>query len=240
MRTEMKRLSCTVVMLLALAGAAVAQEVGRAVATLEASVPSTGHHVLGTALYDQTDSPAGAALASQVFEPASSLFDCRAGDDFTVPVPDIQWDIGGLDVLGAYVGGPGPTPLVDVEFFGDGGGLPGASMCSYLALAAGTDFLDDGAGNLTITLPTPCSLTAGDYWVSVRADMDLATGGQWLWQMRSVQAGAEFAWENPPDGFGTGCVVWAPAGSCGASGADLLFALDGGAVPVELQSITIE
>lgn len=40
---------------------------------------------------------------------------------------------------------------------------------------------------------------AGDYWLSVRADMDLGVGGQWLWSERGVQSGNLFAWENPPD-----------------------------------------
>jgi len=195
---------------------------------------------LGAVLYDQTDAPAGAGWASQRFEPASSAFDCRAADDFTVPAPEIEWDVSSLVVQGAYVGGTGPTPLADVEFFADSGGQPGATSCSYIGLVAGVDFTDDGGGNLSIDLPSVCNLPAGDYWVSVRADMDQATGGQWLWQERSTQTGALFAWENPGDGFGTGCTSWSPANACGATAPDLLFALGGAQVPVELQSISID
>jgi hypothetical protein len=195
---------------------------------------------LGTLLYDQTDSPAGAGFASQRFEPGSSQFDCRAADDFTVPVADVQWDLSSLVVPGAYFPGTGPTPLADVEFFVDAGGQPGAASCSYIGLVAGVDFIDDGTGNLSITLPSVCALSAGDYWVSVRADMDQATGGQWRWQERSAQTGAVFAWENPGDGFGTGCTSWTPAGACGANAPDLLFSLSGVQVPVELQSISID
>lgn len=194
----------------------------------------------GVQLYSQIDSPAGVGFASQIFEAASAAFDCRAADDFTVPAVDIQWDLAGVKVLGQYFNGPGPTPSINVEFFADGGSVPGATACSFPGLLAGTDYTDDGFGNLSIDLPSVCSLPAGDYWVSVQSDMDSTVGGQWLWSERSVQAGTGFAWENPPDGFGFGCTVWMPAGGCGASAPDLLFSLHGLAVPVELQSISID
>jgi hypothetical protein len=191
-------------------------------------------------LYDQTDSPAGAGFASQVFEAGNAILDCRAADDFTVPGADIQWDVGGLQVLGAYISGAGLTPAINVEFFADAAGLPGGASCSYPGLVAGTDYVDDGSGSLDITLPTICSLPAGDYWVSVQADMDSTVGGQWLWAERSAQSGADFAWENPPDGFGTGCTTWSSAGVCGAVAPGLLFSLSGVQVPVELLSVDVD
>jgi hypothetical protein len=208
---------------------------------LEAPIAEGKVDPFGITLYDQTDSPAGAGFISQLFEPANSSFDCRAADDFSVPAVDIQWDLVGVLVLGGYIQGPGLTPFLDLELFPDAGGVPGAAAsCSYLGLVSGVDFIDDGAGSFDITLPATCSLPAGDYWLSVRADMDLGMGGQWLWGERAVQSGATFAWENPPDGFGTGCVAWTPANACGASAPDLLFALVGAMVPVELQSITVD
>ena len=126
------------------------------------------------------------------------------------------------------------------EFFADAGGLPGATSCSYPGLVAGVDFVDDGAGNLDVSLPAPCILPAGDYWLSVQAAMDSTVGGQWLWGERSVQTGAAFAWENPLDGFTTGCTSWTSGGACGAAAPDLLFALIGVQVPVELQSIAVD
>jgi hypothetical protein len=224
---------------LAAAGPQSGQGVGDTGPRLEDAVVPHDPPPFGVALYDQTGSPAGAGFASQVFEPGSASFDCRAADDFTVPPADVQWDIGGLQVLGIYVSGGGPTPAINVEFFA-AGGVPGGSVCSYPGLAAGVDYTDDGFGNLDITLPLPCSLTAGTYWLSVQADMDFGVGGQWLWGERAVGSNSPFAWENPPNGFGTGCVVWTPAGGCGATAPDLLFALSGVVVPVELQSVTID
>lgn len=208
---------------------------------LEAAVDEGKGLPLGITLYNQTDFPAGAGFVSQMFEPANAAFDCRAADDFTVPAVDIQWDVNEVIVFGAYIQGAGLAPLLDLEFFPDVGGVPGAAAsCSYLGLVNGVDFLDDGFGNFDVVLPSICSLPAGDYWLSARADMDLAAGGQWLWAERGVQSGATFTWENPPDGFGTGCVAWTPANACGASAPDLLFALFGAMVPVELQSITVD
>ena len=207
---------------------------------LEAAVDPWTPDPLGDLLYDQTDSPLGGAFVSQRFAPVDAAFDCRAADDFTVPAGDIQWDVASAQVPGAYFPGTGPTPLIDVEFFGDAGGLPDAvAVCSYIGLVAGVDFLDVN-GDLSVTLPAPCSLVAGDYWLSVRAELDQAVGGQWIWEMRSAQNGAMFAWENPGDGFATGCTSWTSAGSCGASGPDVLFSLSGVSVPVELQSIHID
>jgi len=194
---------------------------------------------LGATLWDQTDSPAGAGFASQTFAPVDAVFDCSSGDDFTIPAADVMWSVGSVFTPGTYLFGVGPTPLVDVEFFGDGAGVPGGAVCSYPGLVAGVDFTD-AAGTLDITLPSPCVLPAGDYWVTVRAEMDQAVGGQWFWQMRSAQNGSVFAWENPGDGFGTGCTAWTPAGACGAGSPDLLFSLSGAVVPVELQSFDID
>ena len=194
----------------------------------------------GGLLYDQTDSPAGAGFNSQLYEAANSAFDCRAADDFTVPAADIQWNVAEVLAVGNYLNGTGPTAALNLEIFMNGGGVPGASVCSYPGLLPGVDYTDNGSGTLSIVLPSVCLLPVGDYWVSVQADMDSSAGGQWLWAERSAATGANFAWENPPDGFGTGCVAWTPAGGCGASAPDLLFTLGGQVVPVELQSITID
>lgn len=191
-------------------------------------------------LYDQTDAGAGVNFVSQDFETGSAQFDCRAADDFTVPAGEVQWDVVEVSVLGTYAGGSGPTPALNLEILADSGGLPGAASCSHPGLLAGVDFLDDGFGNLVITLPTVCSLPEGTYWLSVQADMDSTVGGQWVWAERSVQSGAPFSWENPPDGFGTGCTSWTAAGSCGAGAPDLLFSLSGVQVPVELSRFEVE
>lgn len=239
MRDRMTKVAGVLALALTLAAAAAGQPSNAAI-VVEAEVPATQPLLPPALLYDQTDSPAGVGFISQDFEAGNSAFDSRAADDFTVPAVDIQWDVVNLEAVGSYISGAGPTPMINVEFFADGGGAPGASACSYPGLVAGIDYTDQAGGSLKIKLPSVCSLPAGDYWVSVQADMDSTVGGQWLWGERSAPAGAPFVWENPPNGFGTGCVTWTPAGGCGASQPALLFNLTGAIVPVELQSITID
>ena len=66
----------------------------------------------------------------------------------------------------------------------------------------------DTAGSLDLALAAPCVLPSGTYWVSVVANMDFATGGQWGWVERTVQSNGASAWRNPGGGFGTPCANW--------------------------------
>ncbi|MFQ5616830.1 MAG: hypothetical protein ACE5GO_10295, partial [Anaerolineales bacterium] len=121
--------------------------------------------------------------------------------------------------------GTGPTPLVNVYFYADAGGLPGTELYFYDSIATFTD----ASGDLTVDLSaSPAILTAGTYWVSVQADMDFSAGGQWGWLERTVQSNSESAWRNPSDGFGTGCTSWTSRSGCGVgSEPDLSFQLLG-------------
>jgi hypothetical protein len=65
-----------------------------------------------------------------------------------------------------------------------------------------------------ITLTEPVTLPEGHYWVSVQARQDITQAGFWLWHNRSVQANSGAAWQNPGNGFGTGCVVWIRRVTC--------------------------
>ena len=86
-----------------------------------------------------------------------------------------------------------------------------------------------GLGSFRITLPkTGLKLAKGLYWVSVQANMDIGTNGQWGWATRSVQTNNPATWQNPGDGFGSGCTTWANMDTClGAPGPDLMFQLKG-------------
>jgi hypothetical protein len=177
-------------------------------------------------LYDQTDSLTD-GINSQDFEAANASFSNQAADDFVVPAADGAWTIHAVHALGEYFNGPGPMPSVNVFFYADAGGLPGAVVSSHAGV---TTFLDN-AGTLTVDLSSaPVVLPAGTYWVSVQARMDFTPGGQWFWYSRTAQSGAAAAWRNPGNGFNTGCINWGTRGSaCGISpGApDQGFRLDG-------------
>ncbi|HET9047800.1 MAG TPA: choice-of-anchor R domain-containing protein [Chiayiivirga sp.] len=175
-------------------------------------------------LYDQTDSAASDSITSQDFESAEDAKDNQAADDFVIPAIDGAWTINEVYVPGAYWNGTGPAPTVNVYFYQDAGGLPGAQVYSATGLVP-----TDASGTFTIALTSPAVLTAGTWWVSVQARMDYSVGGQWGWTQRTVQSNSPSAWINPADGFGTGCATWgARLSTCGVGAdVDLLFRLDG-------------
>lgn len=156
-------------------------------------------------LYDQTGGTAGFGYTSQKFQPANAQYDSQLADDFVVPSAE-GWDVTQINVLG---NSPGAVNLVNVWIYDDNAGAPGTPVCTYTAIAA------NGVGNLNISLPTDCVLTGpATYWVSVQADLDSSVGGQWFWSDRSPQVGNPAQWQNPADGFATGCTTWTPMGSC--------------------------
>src|SRR5690554_6889550 len=63
------------------------------------------------------------------------------------------------------------------------------------------------SGELTITLSSPVILDPGTWWLSVVVDLGF-DGGQWYWSSRTVQTGFAAVWQNPGDGFLTGCTTW--------------------------------
>jgi len=64
--------------------------------------------------------------------------------------------------------------------------------------------------------------------MSVRANMLFDPDGQWFWNERTVQTLSPFVWENPGDGFKTGCLTFSYAqAECDADFPDLLFQLMG-------------
>ena len=219
-------------------GSAANPSLGLTTSGIGSGVASRGPGLLAV-LYDQTDNPGSNALSSQDFEAANDAYDNQAADDFEIPAGDGSWTIEEVFVAGAYfTGSTGPVPAANVYFYADAGGLPGAELYSALGVTA-----VDSGGSLTVTLPTPATLPAGRYWLSVQARMDFTAGGQWGWFERTVLSGHASAWRNPGDGFGSGCTDWGVrAADCGvgnASGPDMIFSLSGsvgGSGPVTCSS----
>ena len=56
--------------------------------------------------------------------------------------------------------------------------------------------------------------SSGTYWVSVQAVQDFNPNGQWFWHNRTVQTNAGAVWQNPGDGYGTGCTTWNRKNAC--------------------------
>ena len=163
-----------------------------------------------TILYDQTDNPAANSTVSQNFETANDAFDNQLADDFVVPAGG--WTIGQVNVLGVYFNGPGPATSVNVIFYADAAGLPGAAVPGGTYLNAA---ITSGAatGAFQICLPASLTLAPGTYWVSVQANLNFTPGGEWGWTDRVVTSNSPAAWQNPGGGFGTPCTTWGQRGT---------------------------
>jgi hypothetical protein len=211
-----------------LAPAATASTAARPAAAAHGQVRHT-HVPLGTdvVLYSQNDNDTGVGIVSQNFETDFDAFDASGADDVSVPANAI-WKVKRVQVTGVYFNGSGPAVSETVTFYKNNGGLPGAVKASVTV--TGTD----SGGSYDIPLGTTVKLKGGasgkTYWVSVVANMDFSVGGEWGWETRSLQAGNPAAWENPGDGFGTGCTTWNVMTTCIGDlgeGPDYMFALIG-------------
>jgi hypothetical protein len=180
-------------------------------------------------LWDQSDNISTSDITSQDFtDGGGSLnqFDSRAADDFLVP-DGFFWVIDTVRVFGVFDDStPEIVDTIDVDFYVDDEGLPGrlVSECVFDNIFP-EDITDP---NFTIVLPRTCVLKPGLYWVSVRANISFIQNGQWFWFERTTQTLSPFVWQNPGNGFGTGCIQYTPAqADCGADFPDLVFQIIG-------------
>src|SRR5206468_908972 len=136
-------------------------------------------------------------------------YDAELADDFVVPAA-ATWTVGGVDVQGLYYNGTaGPADAVNLRVYTNHfANLPGPLVASRLFQPY------TGGASFAIALAAPIALGPGTYWLSVQAKMDYNPHGQWAWQMRTVQANAGAAWQNPGNGFATGCVSWTRRTQC--------------------------
>ena len=182
-------------------------------------------------LYAQDAGSNGIGIISQYFGSKTS-FDSEGADDFQIP-GDTLWILREVDVKGAYFDGAGPVDYFNVYFYRNtkGKNLPGQIKISCM-------WLKYAVNNGVFEIPLQgCSghdlrdkqLNPHEYWVSVQADMIFGAGGEWLWTTNNVQKFHPSAWQNPGDGFGTGCTMWTTTTKCMANGEgpDFAFAIKG-------------
>jgi hypothetical protein len=181
------------------------------------------HGPSGT-VYDQYDNDTGIASSSQNFEADFDAYDDNLADDFTL---GSDASVGQVDAAGTYAGFPGPVNSFHVTVYGDSSGSPGTTIQDWPAAS----YTVVGGSDFRITLDPAVDLSAGvTYWISVQANMDFGTGGQWYWEDRSVQNGTGAMWENPGGGFGVGCTTWTPKLTCipTGGGPDQVYSLSSG------------
>lgn len=179
-------------------------------------------------LYSQNGTDSGIGIVSQNFESSFDIYDARAADDFNIPSGQI-WKIKEVDVTGVYFNGAGPAKSVNLTFYRAKNGLPGAVLKDIVGHSAG----DNGTGSFMIELqPTEyavcCKVGPRRLFVSVQANMDFSVGGEWGWENQTTVVGAPAVWENPGDGFATGCTTYAQETSCIPDGqGDHMFTIKG-------------
>jgi hypothetical protein len=167
-------------------------------------------------IYSQNGTDSGIGIVSQNFESSFDIYDARAADDFKVKKATASE----VDVRGVYFNGAGPARDENVTFYKNKKGKPGAIIADYTA--AGTD----SAGSFNIKVKK--TKLKGTVWVSVQANLDFSVGGEWGWENQTTVVGTAAVWENPGDGFATGCTSYTTETSCIADGqGDHMFTVKG-------------
>ncbi len=202
---------------------------GRPVSATRATGTSKAWRTDLTILWNQIGSAGSSSIGSQDFtDPGFDIYDDYGADDFNVPSTLTRgWRVQGIRAVGTHDGFSGPCDSETAVFYKDAGGVPGALVASRTG--AGTQSL----GTYTLVFSPAVLLAKGaTYWVSFYCTMAFGVGGQWYWSDRTVLTGNAGKWENPGNGFGTGCITWSDMNGCiGLSGEpDFQFALAGGAV----------
>ncbi len=166
-------------------------------------------------LYSQNSNLGATGIDSQNFTSTySKTYNAAGADDFVVPKKS-TWTISEVDVSGIFYNGSGPASSEN------GKAVKGGSFTNL----NGTD----NAGSYSIPLGKKgMKLKSGTYWVSVVANCGFLTGcGQWGWYLTSTVHGNKAVWENPGNGFGTGCTTWGTLDACDGYTGDFAFDLKG-------------
>lgn len=168
-------------------------------------------HVSKKACYSNTTGDTGTGITSANYSDQTGI-DAAGAADFKVKkkctIQDIQ-------TVGVYYNGSGPADSVNVYIYKASKGVPGKVVASGKNLKY-TDAT--GVGSLGVSLKKAVTLKKGSYFVSVVANMTFSIGGQWGWEVSSNQPGNPDLWQNPDDGFGTGCTTWQPLTCIGYTG----------------------
>jgi hypothetical protein len=171
-------------------------------------------------LWDQFDGTVTNAYTAQNFEAGLEAYDNEMADDFTVPA-GFEWLLEELVFYGIYyncgtTGLPpcGPTDSWDVTIYANTGGMPGAVVAGPYNIVA-TQVLDTlNQYFFVLTFPAGVVVTEGSYWVGATANMSFSAAGQIGIGDNDILHGSMAMWQNPGDGFLTGCSSWGVAQTC--------------------------
>lgn len=169
-------------------------------------------------LYEQNGSGTTfGAFVNQVAAPAPAVGNTSVGADDFVVSDDAGWTVTGFSFNAYGPNGTVPPSKISLQVYADSGsGMPGESvLCSAPATAVSYT----GAPNYQIsaTLPAPCVLAPGTYWVAWSfEDVDLTTNVWGWWGQVTSLHNHPAVWWNSGGAFGTGCsVTWGTFAQCG-------------------------
>lgn len=148
----------------------------------------------------------------------------NTADDFVVPAGE-TWNITFVVSAGFTSAGAANPDSFGVNFYADAGGLPGMLLETRSVPFGGV--VNDATQE--ITLPTPVSLSAGTYWISVfgiyNTFNDLSTE-RWNWTTGTTGIGNEAALQDTGSFFG-GIIPWTALSGLGVTDPSAFFAIRG-------------
>jgi len=165
--------------------------------------------------FTQAPDPSSGAV-SQIFGDYPD-FDSVVADDFITPQPvscaeatiyltSIAFEFS--NVSGSFTG----CADVQITIYSDGGGMPSGTI-----IAQETTPVDPHVGAFAVYNFTTCpQLMPGTiFWVEIVAIGDFGICGQEFLELSSTEAGTTSAvFQNPGNGFGTGCTAWTDMVTC--------------------------
>lgn len=157
-------------------------------------------------------------VLSQDFAPPNDPYSSTGADDFTLTAP---CNLSSVVVPGTYFNGVGHAQQLQLLITTDGGGVPGSPVLNQTLPAGG---FGDSNGTFTIPVSPTLVLAPGTYFISVQAQA-VTPLDDWGWET-APQAGYPAVWQNPQDGFYTGCTAWSMMQACANTvDADFAFGL---------------
>jgi hypothetical protein len=218
--------------------AAPANGAGHPVGVAFGSSASDSHaasaHSTAASCYAQLDNDNGVGIVSQNFEPSLDAYDSQGADDFTLTK---KCKVKTVSAAGAYFNGSGPADSFNVFFYDSISSRDGGLEMAARGKLPDKTCLDatytdsSGTGNPTIKCKTKLTASPSKkrtFWVSIQANMSFGTGGEWGWNTNNTVRGSASLWQNPGDGFATGCTTYTTTTTCLplGEGGDFSFALN--------------
>lgn len=162
-------------------------------------------------LYSQNDHYGYSIVSQNFMSRAHDDWNSAGADDFVVP-GGATWKLTGVDVAGQYFYRSGPASSEVITFYRNDHARPGKVVGHPQTVNC-----TDTAGNFACTI-NRVTLTGGNkgtkYWLSVVANCDYSTCGEWGWVQTTVTRKGPGQWENPGGGISATCTSWEDTHTC--------------------------